>query len=620
MTGIARPPATHAVKGVGTMPLDSGPCGAMSWQQESEGDMSKNRERMDAIAREMYGWPHLRPGQADAIETILDGRDVLAVMPTGYGKSAIYQVAAPMLGGPALVISPLIALQADQVRQIADASAAPEAVAVNSGQSKRANARAWERVESGEAEFLFLAPEQLANEAVLAELAELGVALVVVDEAHCVSAWGHDFRPDYLRLGAVIEALGHPRVLALTATGSGPVRDEIVERLGMRDPRVLVGGFDRPNIHLAVERHEHPHEQEAAVLASVREAAKPGLVYVATRKDTERIAEELEAPVGADARSGERSDDREDDAALGAGLRTAAYHGGLGAKPRREVHEAFLDDRLDVVVATSAFGMGVDKPNVRFVVHGAITESLDEYYQEVGRGGRDGEPASAVLHYRPEDLGLRAFFASGRPKPERVASVAAALRKASEPVTMRDLAATTELPVRAVTAIVNLLIEGGAVAEAEGGVIAPEPLTPDRAEAIVDEVVERRERIDESRRAMIRAYAETSRCRRSFLLEYFGAGATEPCGNCDTCDAGTAFEAVSTPATEDAAAGDVASATNASPPPYGFAVDQLVRHSAWGEGRVMSVEPDRLTIFFDDEGYRVLSLAVVEEEGLLDVV
>lgn len=535
----------------------------------------------------MFGWERLKPGQMEAIEAVVEGRDVLAVMPTGYGKSAIYQVAAPLLDGPALVISPLIALQADQVRQIATAAAAPEAVAVNSAQSRSANARAWEAVESGEAEYLFLAPEQLANESVIDELATAGVRLVVVDEAHCVSAWGHDFRPDYLRLGDAIEALGHPRVLALTATGSTPIREEIVERLGMREPRILVGGFDRPNIRLAVERHEHEQAKAEAVLASVSEAATPGLVYVATRKDTERLADELQE----------------------SGFRAAAYHGGMGARARRAVHESFLGDGLDVVVATSAFGMGVDKPNVRFVVHGAITESLDAYYQEVGRGGRDGEPADAVLHYRPEDLGLRTFFASGRPSAERVSAVVSALADASAdgPVPIARLAEAAGLPVRAVTNIVNLLGDAGAVSHDEHGVRPSGRLSVARAQELVDEIVERRRRIDESRLAMIRAYAETTRCRRTFLLEYFGAETAEPCGNCDTCERGTAYEQ----AEAEAAAG----ADTAGAPRY--AVDQLVRHTEWGEGRVVSVEADRITVFFDEEGYRVLSLAVVDEERLL---
>ncbi|WP_235934378.1 RecQ family ATP-dependent DNA helicase [Agromyces humi] len=383
-----------------------------------EGDVAGLRHRMDAIASTVYGWSGLKPGQAEAIEAVVGGRDVVAVMPTGYGKSAIYQVAAHLLDGPTLIVSPLIALQVDQVRQITEAEGAGEAVAVNSNRAAGAIADAWEALRTGEAEFLFLAPEQLAKPEVVAGLADTGVSLVVVDEAHCVSSWGHDFRPDYLGLGGVIEALGHPRVLALTATGSAPVRDEIVERLGMREPLILVGGFDRPGIHLAVERHEHAGEKEEAAVRSVLTAEKPGLLYVATRKDTERFAERLRAE----------------------GVRAAAYHGGMGARERQAVHEAFLADGpagFDVVVATSAFGMGVDKPNVRFVVHAAITESLDAYYQEVGRSGRDGGPASAVLHYRPEDLGLRAYFAAGRPRAERVASVAAALDAAGVPLLVR---------------------------------------------------------------------------------------------------------------------------------------------------------------------------------------
>ena len=548
-------------------------------------DMVELRQRMDAVASTVYGWSGLKPGQAEAIEAVVAGRDVLAVMPTGYGKSAIYQVAAHLLDGPTLIVSPLIALQVDQVRQITEAEGEGEAVAVNSSRAAGANADAWEAVRNGEAEFLFLAPEQLAKPEVVASLADAGVSLVVIDEAHCVSSWGHDFRPDYLGLGAVIRALGHPRVLGLTATGSAPVREEIVERLGMRDPRILVGGFDRPGIHLAVERHEQAREKEEAVLRSVVTAEKPGLLYVATRKDTERLADRL----------------REE------GLRTAAYHGGMAARARQEVHEAFLADGpsgFDVVVATSAFGMGVDKPNVRFVVHAAITESLDAYYQEVGRSGRDGRPASAVLHYRPEDLGLRAYFASGRPRAERVASVAAALAAAPRPVEVRALADELRLPLRAVTTIVNMLVEGGAARSGRGGVAARGSVTPERAREIVDDLVERRSRIDESRRAMVRAYAETTRCRRAVILEYFGAEAVAPCGNCDTCDRGTAYE-------EQADADDATDATAS------FALDQQVRHTSWGEGRVMSIEPDRITVFFEEEGYRVLSRSAIEADGLL---
>jgi ATP-dependent DNA helicase RecQ len=539
--------------------------------------VSRTTDRMRRIAVERFGWAALKPGQEEAIGAVVEGRDVLVVMPTGYGKSAVYQVAAHLLDGPTLVVSPLIALQADQVRHLERASGEGSAVAVNSSHSEAANERAWESVAAGDAEFVFLAPEQLAKSEVLEELAGLGVSLFVVDEAHCVSSWGHDFRPDYLRLGAAIEALGGPRIVALTATGSAPVREEIVERLGMRDPTVLVGGFDRPNIHLDVVRHEGADAKEQAVVDSALSAEKPGLVYVATRADTERFAERF----------------REE------GLRSAAYHGGLAARVRRDVHEAFLADELDVVVATSAFGMGVDKPGVRFVVHGDITESLDAYYQEVGRSGRDGRPARATLHYRAEDLGLRAFFASGRPKEERVRAVTAALGASEGPRTARELASELDLPIRAVTAIVNILVEADAAASVDQGAVLHGLLDPEGALALVDDVVERRKRVAASRLAMIRGYAETARCRRAYLLEYFGAEVTEPCGNCDTCDSGSAFERET---------GEVSGE---------YRPDQPVRHREWGDGRVMSVESDRLTVFFEEEGYRVLSLEAVRGSDLL---
>lgn len=532
---------------------------------------------MRRIAAERFGWTALKPGQEEAIEAVVDGRDVLVVMPTGYGKSAVYQIAAHLLEGPTLVVSPLIALQADQVRHLERATGTGNAVAVNSSHTEGVNARSWESVAAGEAEFVFLAPEQLAKPEVLEELAGVGVSLFVVDEAHCVSSWGHDFRPDYLRLGAAVEALGHPRVVALTATGSAPVREEIVERLGLQDPRVLVGGFDRPNIHLAVVRHEDAGSKEQAVVDTALEAGKPSLVYVATRRDTEEFAERFRA----------------------AGLRSAAYHGGLGARVRREVHEAFLADELDVVVATSAFGMGVDKPNVRGVVHGDITESLDAYYQEVGRSGRDGQPARATLHYRAEDLGLRKFFASGRPREERVRAVVAAMATRREPRAARAVAGELGLPLRAVTTIVNLLVEADAATASDDGVVLRSGLDPDAACALVDDVVDRRKRVDESRLAMIRGYAETSRCRRAYLLEYFGAAVPEPCGNCDTCDSGAALEDE-----EGEASGE-------------YRPDERVRHREWGDGRVMSVESDRMTVFFDEEGYRVLSLEAVRGSRLL---
>lgn len=535
------------------------------------------------VAKERFGWDPLRPGQLEAIEAVDSGTDVLAIMPTGYGKSAIYQVAATLQPGPTVVVSPLISLQADQVAGLEAALDAPEAVAVNSAQSASANERAWDEISTDEAEFVFLAPEQLAKDDVVDRLRASGVSLFVVDEAHCVSSWGHDFRPDYLRLGDVIHRLGHPTVVALTATGSPPVRDEIVERLGMRDPLVLTHGFDRPNLRLEVVRHETDAEKRRAVIEQVAELPRPGLVYVSTRRDAARYAEELG----------------------NLGLRAAPYHAGLPAAERRTTHERFLADQLDVVVATSAFGMGIDKRNVRFVLHAAITESVDAHYQEIGRSGRDGEPATTTLHYRSEDLGLRTFFASGAPDHEQLAATFEAIA-AAHPVRLSELAKSLGVSTRRVSSLVNHLAEARTVHSGKRGVSTTAACTAHEAATRAVEAAEARERIERSRIAMMRGYAETLRCRRQYLLGYFGEDLPHPCGNCDTCSSGSAYEM-------DAVTENAGNHGGEFPP------ETAVRHKEWGPGVVMSAEEDRITVFFEEEGYKVLSLDAIKEHNLLTI-
>jgi ATP-dependent DNA helicase RecQ len=347
-------------------------------------------------ARDRFGFGELRPGQEEAVSAVLDGKDTLVVMATGSGKSAIYQLAGWMIDGATLVISPLISLQRDQIENIEEEEPG-EAAAIDASVPERRREEFLEELADEELEFLFLAPEQLAREETVERLAEANVSLLVVDEAHCISEWGHDFRPDYLRIGALVERLGSPTVLALTATASPPVRKEIVERLHMRDPEVVVRGFDRPNIRLEVERHHDERQKRRALVERVAALDRPGIVYVATRKLAEEVARELDE----------------------AGLRALPYHAGLAKSERDQTQEAFMHDQLDVIAATTAFGMGVDKPNVRFVVHSEPADSVDSYFQEIGRAGRDGKPAEAVLIYRSEDIGLRRFFASRADSEER---------------------------------------------------------------------------------------------------------------------------------------------------------------------------------------------------------
>jgi ATP-dependent DNA helicase RecQ len=522
------------------------------------------------------------------MELVMAGHDVLAVLPTGAGKSAIYQVPALLLDGPTLVVSPLIALQHDQIEGI-QGSGGPRAVAFNSTQNRDARRLAWEAVHEGSVEYLFLSPEQLANDDVVEELAGLGVSLVVVDEAHCVSAWGHDFRPDYLRLAPVVERLGHPTVIALTATAAPPVRQDITTRLGLRDHREVVASFDRPNLHLEVRRFTGDAAKRAAVLALVpdlvREPAPQrspgcGLLYTASRRDAETYAAELAA----------------------AGLRAAAYHAGVKAVDRERVHGDFLADRLDVVVATSAFGMGIDKPDVRFVVHASVQDSLDTYYQQIGRAGRDGETARIVLCYRQEDVHLQRFLTAATAPEQALAEVVRALGEHDEPVRAAQLKDEVDVSGAQRTRALNLLEEAGAVStDVDGRLSYTDPgHTPAESVREATQVAEAHQRLIRSRLEMMRGYAETAGCRRQYLLGYFGEQLDNPCGNCDTCDAGTA-EPRSTNADDE------------------FPRNSSVRHTEWGHGVVMSVEQDRLTVMFDEEGYRTLSLPAIRAHNLLTV-
>jgi len=369
-----------------------------------------DRSPEDLLA--LMGLTGFRPRQRDAVQAALDGRDTLVVMPTGGGKSLCYQLPALAGDGLTVVVSPLIALIGDQHRRLVAAGHRSAMVASTRGDDE--NARALADVRDGRAQIVFCAPERFASTGFRAALAAREVVLFVVDEAHCVSEWGHDFRPDYLRLAPVIAELGRPAVMAATATATPRVADEIVARLGLRDPLVIRRGFDRPNITFDVVAlgGDGAVARKRALLRAGLAApeGRPAIVYCGTRRDAEQVGEML----------------AED------GLRAGTYHAGMDQGAREEAQRAFMAGDLEVMVATNAFGQGIDKADIRAVWHWALPTSVEAYYQEAGRAGRDGAPARAVLLAMRADLGrLVRFIRESEVTVDRVETVVGGLRRAA---------------------------------------------------------------------------------------------------------------------------------------------------------------------------------------------
>jgi ATP-dependent DNA helicase RecQ len=466
-----------------------------------------------------FGLESFRPGQREAVSAALAGRDSLVVMPTGGGKSLCYQLPALADIGLVVVVSPLIALMADQWRRLKEAGVSATMLA--SGMEEGHNAQALRDIRAGVTQLVLAAPERFASGAFRDALAQRKVALFVVDEAHCVAEWGHDFRPDYLRLHDAIAGLGRPAVMAATATATPRVAEEIAARLGLKDWVSIRSGFDRPNLTfdvVSVEGKGAVARKRAALLHVLGDPrARPAIVYCGTRKDTDEVKGLI----------------------AGEGIETVAYHAGMAPEARRKSQDAFMEGRAEVVVATNAFGMGVDKADVRTVAHWALPTSLEAYYQEAGRGGRDGQPARALLLASRMDLGrLIRFIKERETSVEDVKRYVGSLRRREEgtEVTIGH----GELGGERDRVLLSIAERAGAVELRPGG---PDGLlvtltgrgSPRKAWAAISEA---KNRGWESYRSIERYMSGGERCRRRQILDHFGdAEECRPSGRCcDVCD------------------------------------------------------------------------------------
>ncbi len=478
----------------------------------------------DALS-DYFGFDSLRSGQDEVVEAVMAGRDALAIMPTGGGKSLCYQLPALCREGVTVVVSPLIALMKDQVDAL-QARNIP-AAAINSSLGDEEYRQVMAAFRHGELKIIYVAPERFSQPGFMNTLRSQQISLLAVDEAHCLSQWGHDFRPDYLRLGRARRELGYPQTIALTATATEAVRNDILSTLELRDPAVIISGFERPNLDFKISRCD-THDDKYKRIQAVVEQWKTGIIYCSTRKSVIRVFEELSLRR----------------------INAVAYHAGMTDEEREFSQNAFISGRADVVVATNAFGMGIDRSDVRFVIHFDIPGSVEAYYQEAGRAGRDGKTAVCELLFNHVDLKTQEFFYEGSNPPVQT------IRMLYNLLCLRCDAETHELlmPIDAlaaeldgaknsmsVSSALSVLIHAGAVSRFDvpgtntRGTRVTDPTRRFQDLGIDREALEEKAARDHAKIDAITRYAYSSGCRQKWILDYFGETGSAPCGHCDQC-------------------------------------------------------------------------------------
>ncbi len=510
-------------------------------------------------------------------------------MPTGSGKSLTYQLPALFLPKPVVVVSPLIALMQDQQDHARDAEIDAHKLdsTLTSAQQREADAT----IAAGSAGLLYVTPERLENRDFLDQLNEHGVSLFVVDEAHTIAQWGHDFRPAYLGLGHARKKLGNPPVLALTATATQDVVQEILQQLHAHEACVINAGSERTNLFLTVHATVNEDAKIDRILRLVADEPGIGIIYTASVRAAEELYVRLQEH----------------------GIAVGRYHGRMSKHEREEAQAAFMANSYKVMIATKAFGLGIDKPDIRFVCHYEFPDSLESYFQEAGRAGRDGEPAQAVLLYRLEDKRIQTFFSRGRyPKAEEMDKLMNVL-SADEPQALEAIAQAAEVGKRHAQVILYLLRDAKLVKRKRAGFLRKEgvAIADGQIEAMLRGYMEREEH-DKSRLDEMMHYAQTATCRRQILREYFGEEVGEPCGQCDNCvnhvaenheqadtQAGSSRDAVTYIETIHGTIATTAPETlvreHEGPK---FAVGTIVRHKTFGKGEVLEEEGETLTVRF----------------------